>query len=240
MIIYITKNLITGKKYIGKDSLNNPDYLGSGALFLEDIKKYGKNNFKKEILEYCTKENLGEREEYWINFFNAAKSKEYYNIRTQTSGWYNKDLNQEKYNYVINKISKALLGKPKPEGFGQKLSENLERKDKLRKANKGKPKPNGFGDKISSIKSSQNIKMSDETKQKISQAKKGHACFQTNSFKEKHSKPIIQLDKENNIINEFKSINEATNSNIIFKRSNISCCLTEKSKTAYGFKWVYK
>ena len=44
MIIYITKNLITGKKYIGKDSNNNPEYLGSGALLLEDIQEYGKEN----------------------------------------------------------------------------------------------------------------------------------------------------------------------------------------------------
>ena len=124
MVVYITKNLINGKKYIGKDSYNDPNYLGSGALLIEDVKKYGKENFKKEILEYCTKDNLGEREEYWINFFNAVKSKNFYNIRSQTSGWYNKDLNEEKYKYVTNKISKALLGKPKPEEFGEKISKN--------------------------------------------------------------------------------------------------------------------
>jgi len=240
MIIYCTKNLINNKKYIGKDSHNNPNYLGSGALLLEDIKKYGKNNFKKEILEHCTKENLGEREEYWINFFNAPQSEEYYNIRSQTSGWYNKDLNQEKYDYVTSKISLGNKGKIVSQETKNKIKNNKHRSEKLHQANIGKPKPEGFGTKISNIKSSQNLKMSDKTKQKISQAKKGHACFQTDSFKEKHSKPIIQLDKEDNIINEFKSINEAANSNIMFKRSNISCCLTKKSKTAYGFKWVYK
>jgi group I intron endonuclease len=238
MIIYITKNLLNNKKYIGKDSHNNPNYLGSGALLLEDIKKYGKKNFQKEILEICTKENLGEREEYWITYFDAVKSKNFYNIRSQTSGWYNKDLNKEKYDYVTNKISKALIGKSKPKGFGTKISNNQERKNQLSKSNKGKSKPKGFGELISKIKISQNIKFTKEQCDKISQSKLGKK--QPQSFLNKKYKPIIQLDKENNILNEFKSIEEASNSNKIFKRSNISCCLIGKSKTAYGYKWIYK
>lgn len=231
MVVYITKNLINGKKYIGKDSHNNPEYLGSGALLLEDIKKYGKENFQKEILEICTKENLGEREEYWINYFDAIKLKNFYNIRSKTSGWYNKDLNEEKYKYVTEKIGKGNKGKLKPI-----LSINQERKDKLHKANKGKPKPEGFGNKISQIK--KDIKLSKDHCEKIKQGKLGKK--QPQSFLDKKFKPVIQLDKENNIIQEFKSIDDAANSNQKFKRSNISCCLTGFSKTAYGFKWIYK
>jgi hypothetical protein len=234
MVIYITKNLINGKKYIGKDSHNNPEYLGSGALLLEDIKKYGKENFKKEILEYCAKENLGEREEYWINFFNAVKSKKFYNIRSQTSGWYNKDLNEEKYNYVINKIKQANIGKPKPKS--EEYKTNPDRKEKLRQANIGKPKPEGFGDKISKLKTGKSL--SKEHCEKIKQGKLGKK--QPQSFLDKKYKSILQLDKENNIIQEFKSIEDAENSNPKFKRSNISCCLTNVSKTAYGYKWIYK
>lgn len=236
MVIYITKNLINNKKYIGKDSHNNPEYLGSGALLLEDIKKYGKENFKKEILEICVKENLGEREEYWINFFNATKSNDFYNIRSQTSGWYNKDLNEEKYNYIIDKISKANKGKKLSQEIKDKIANNQERKEKLRLANSNKPKPEGFGDKISKLKTGKLL--SKEHCEKIKQGKLGKK--QPQSFLDKKYKPIIQLDKENNIINEFKSIEEATSSNKIFKRSNISCCLTGKSKTAYNFKWIYK
>ena len=49
MIVYLITNLINGKRYIGMDSKNNPQYLGSGTLILKAIKKYGKENFKKEI-----------------------------------------------------------------------------------------------------------------------------------------------------------------------------------------------
>jgi group I intron endonuclease len=224
MIIYITKNLINGKKYIGKDSYNDPNYLGSGALLLEDIKIYGKENFKKEILEQCTKENLGEREEYWIDYFNAVKLKNFYNIRSKTSGWYNKDLNPEKYNYVIKKIGDSNRGNPRPW-----LTNNQERKDKLRAANIGKPKPEGFGEIIRQ-KATGRI-YTDEHKQRISEGKLGKPH-------PKSGKHVLQLDKEGNIIQEHNSIEEAAKY-IGKKRSNISCCLTGVSKTAYGFQWKY-
>ena len=45
-VIYKTTNLITGKIYVGQDSRDNPQYLGSGIILSYAIKKYGKENFK--------------------------------------------------------------------------------------------------------------------------------------------------------------------------------------------------
>jgi hypothetical protein len=67
MIIYKTTNLINGKFYVGKDEKNNPNYLGSGINLNRAIKKYGRANFIKETIEVCsTREELIEREKYWI------------------------------------------------------------------------------------------------------------------------------------------------------------------------------
>jgi group I intron endonuclease len=74
MIIYKTTNLINGKIYIGKDKHNNENYLGSGKILKQAIQKYGKENFKKEIIEECKDEKLWlEREIYWIEYFNSTK-----------------------------------------------------------------------------------------------------------------------------------------------------------------------
>jgi hypothetical protein len=49
----MTTNLVNGKRYIGRDSNNKPHYYGSGTAIKKALKKYGKHNFKKEILEHC-------------------------------------------------------------------------------------------------------------------------------------------------------------------------------------------
>lgn len=73
MVIYKTTNLINGKFYVGKDESNNPKYLGSGKILKLAINKNGVENFKKEILEECsTKEELNEKEKYWIDVLSAT------------------------------------------------------------------------------------------------------------------------------------------------------------------------
>lgn len=51
-IIYKTTNLINGKIYVGLHSTDDLEdrYLGSGWLLKNAIKKYGRNNFKRENL----------------------------------------------------------------------------------------------------------------------------------------------------------------------------------------------
>lgn len=83
--IYMTQNIITNKKYIGKRmcrcNIEDDKYLGSGKILKQAIKKYGKENFKKTILEICsTEEQLNRREKYWIKHFNACASDSFYNI----------------------------------------------------------------------------------------------------------------------------------------------------------------
>ena len=54
-LVYKTVNTINDKFYIGKHSTDVIDdgYLGSGLLISSAITKYGKENFKREILHWC-------------------------------------------------------------------------------------------------------------------------------------------------------------------------------------------
>lgn len=68
--IYKTINLINGKYYVGMHSTSNlkDGYLGSGKRIKYSIAKYGKENFKFEILEFFdTRQELVKREEELIN-----------------------------------------------------------------------------------------------------------------------------------------------------------------------------
>ena len=81
MIIYKTTNKLNGKVYIGQDKNNNPSYYGSGKKLKYAIKKYGKENFTKEVLEECVDEaHMNEREIYWITFYNSKDENIGYNI----------------------------------------------------------------------------------------------------------------------------------------------------------------
>ena len=87
--IYKTTNTVNGKFYIGKhETMKIEDgYLGSGNLLIAAIKKYGKDVFKREILEFLsdrTSLNAREREVISKNFLEENR-KMCYNIAT--GGW---------------------------------------------------------------------------------------------------------------------------------------------------------
>lgn len=130
--IYITTNLINNKKYIGmhKGKVED-DYLGSGKLILRAIDKYGKANFKREILSFAdSKEELETLEKHFIKEYNATKNKDYYNIHVGGSGGNTIDgyTEQEKELYRL-KMREALLNCKNPP-YGHKLSEEV--KEKIR------------------------------------------------------------------------------------------------------------
>ena len=201
------------------------------------VKKYGLDRLKFELLEECNIDNLELREQYYIdngkNIFNESMDVKSPNRGKKLSKKHKHNIsksikakNIKRSEETKTKISKANkghkynLGKKHTIETRLKISNNKERNEKISKALVGR--------KVDWIKHT------DKTKQKIGEKNKYNNC-----------KPIIQLDKENNIIKEWKSISEASNyyshiSNSKSIRSAISDCLRGKTKTSLKFKWKYK
>lgn len=72
--VYLTTNLINGKQYVGDHSTDNlnDNYLGSGNLIVEAVRKYGKENFNREILEFfSTKKEAFDAQERYIEKYST-------------------------------------------------------------------------------------------------------------------------------------------------------------------------
>jgi len=81
-ILYETTNNINGKKYIGIHTTDSLDdgYIGSGTVIKSAIKKYGKNNFTRTILNfYHSRKELLKAESEMVTK-DIVNSDNYYNM----------------------------------------------------------------------------------------------------------------------------------------------------------------
>jgi group I intron endonuclease len=253
MIIYKTTNTINNKIYIGQDKNNNPNYLGSGNLIKQSIKKYGRNNFSKEILCVCnTIDELNDKERFYINEYSSTNKKIGYNIAVGgTNGVMLKRKHSEKTKL---KMRLSALGKKKSETHCKNIG--LSKKGRIVSDEERKKRSEN-----SPLKGVKKYPLSVEVKEKISKSKigkiaskktkekmsKSHMGIKNSFYGKKHSedyllrkrKPIIQLDINENFINEWPSITKASE-HLKIECSGISFVLNGKYKTSGGFKFKYK
>ena len=76
--IYKITNLVTNEIYIGQgveverrmvSHLKDEKHVGKKLI--QSIKKYGPTNFVFQIIELCEKEQLDEKETYWIKYYDS-------------------------------------------------------------------------------------------------------------------------------------------------------------------------
>lgn len=100
-IVYKTINKVNGHFYIGVHKLNgklkrNREYLGSGKILHYAIKKYGIENFEREILfEFLTKKEAYQKEAEIVNE-DLLKLKNCYNIKLGGDGGWKQNSNKGK------------------------------------------------------------------------------------------------------------------------------------------------
>ena len=83
--IYLTTNLINGRIYVGKQSfkrkIDHYRYLGSGKVIGQAIRKYGRENFSKEVIQFVESElEASESEKRWISEYREKYGSLLYNL----------------------------------------------------------------------------------------------------------------------------------------------------------------
>lgn len=108
-IVYRTINKVNNKIYVGVHKTNNlnDEYLGSGEILLKAINKYGRENFRREIINTYTRKKDAYNLEKLIVNKSFIRNQNTYNIRL---GGYGGDGGPE----VNKKISKATKGRSAP------------------------------------------------------------------------------------------------------------------------------
>ncbi len=78
--VYIIRNLINSKTYIGKHKVSDKKdtYMGSGSILNQAYQKYGKENFIKHIIDYANSlDEINALEKCYIAMFRAIDMAEY-------------------------------------------------------------------------------------------------------------------------------------------------------------------
>ena len=159
-IIYKTTNLINNKIYVGQHCTSEEDgYLGSGKVIKLAIKKYGRQNFVRETIEFCTSANVDDKEVYWVDKLDATNPEVGYNLENGGNG---KGKHTEKWKKMISLL---LSGQNNP-FYGKKHSKKT--KKYLSSIRKGTRlgEENSFYGKTHSKKSKQLIGQSSKQRTK--------------------------------------------------------------------------
>ena len=167
--IYCIENLVNHKKYIGqsidinarfrkhKNHLKNNKHNNSHLQSAWNT--YGENNFKFYVIEECDKNQLDEREKYYILTMNVQDENFGYNI--EPGGFLNRTVSE----LTKEKISKTLSGRYISDEQRKKISES-NRNRKVSEETRKKMSDN-HADVSGSNNPNYGKHLSDETKRKI-------------------------------------------------------------------------
>lgn len=201
--IYQIRNKVNNKIYIGSSFRfgnrksqhfqNLEKNIHSNTKLQNSVNKYGLENFIFELLEICSKDNLIQREQYWLDLLQPFAEKGYniLKIAKNSSGFKHSEETKRKISEIqigkkVSQETKDLLLSYSKE---RKVSE--ETREKLRNKHLGK-------------------KLSEETKEKIKFARKNQIMSKESVEKriEKILKSVNLFDLKDNLIRHFKSYKE--------------------------------
>lgn len=261
--VYMIKNKTNNKFYIGSSvDINNRwqhhikelrKNTHHSSKLQNSWNKYGENNFEFLIIEECKKDNLIDREQFYLESLLKANSDfKYFKLH----GFNILKNANNSLGFIFNEKSKDRMSETKAKK-GKLIGKNFDSvrvnisadNNSIIKLNVDKSNP-FYGKKHSEQakkimaekkKGSTNIfygtgpmlgkKMSDEAKLKSSISHTGK--------NNKNSKKVYQYDLNNTLIKEWESVGSLCKK-MKLSVGNISSCCNGKQRTGYGFIWRYE
>lgn len=150
--VYIHTNKVTGKKYVGQTTQDNPAArwkygkgYGVRSKIYKAIQKYGWDNFSHEIISCSSLDEMNQKERALIAYYNTTDDRFGYNIELGGNG---KGKHSEETRRKISENRKGKLkGRHHTEEARRKISEALtgikrseETRKKCSELRRGKPK----------------------------------------------------------------------------------------------------
>lgn len=224
--IYCIENLSTNKKYIGqsinvyeryfkhKNELKNNNHHNT---YLQNAwNKYGSDDFKFYVLEYCPVEELDEREKYYIQTYNTEDRDIGYNLKS--GGQYGGSvLSEESRRKISASNKKYYINNPEARNARRESAKSYWSNIEVRTLRSG------------SGASMYGKKHTEETKKKISEARIGKKSPTRNTT------PVmcVELDKI------FEDATTAGKELSLDSSAILKVC-QQKRKTCGGFHWKFK
>ncbi len=241
--VYLTTNLVNGKQYVGQHLSAKFDkrYKGSGHAITNAINKYGWDNFKCEVICWCsTQTQLNEAEDNYIRLLNTMKPNGY-NLRGGGSkGRFSKEtrkkLSESKKKYFENEENRRKASEAQKKRF-----ENVEARKKLSEVHKGKKVTEETRKKHS--EAMKKYWKSEEARKKQSEAQKDKKVTKETRKKlseslDKYKKKVLQYTKDGEFVKEWESLHEIERQ-LGYNIGHISYCCHGKLKSAYDFIWKF-
>lgn len=236
--IYITTNMVNGKRYLGQKRFvkNWQTYLGSGRAFQEALKKYGRESFSRNIVCFCNSAEELNNTEYELSvFLDVVNSEDWYNLvygGGTMSGYVASEETRKKMSESRQGDRNGFYGKGEPvvqlTMDGEFIAEYVSASEAGRL--------NGFWE--GAIRCSCNNRL-------------GHPYGYLWLYKKDYDpnvkytpknillKSVVQLTKDGVFVSEYESIAEASRATGIWAQSISNCCNGDMASTG-GYMWIYK
>ena len=235
--VYKITNKINGKFYIGSSinitdrELRHKSDLSCGTHHSEHLQraydKYGKENFKFEILELCNEEDVVKREQYYLDKLKPYDYNVGYNISKKASFPY-VGRGERHWNYGKYGEQNAKSVKVVQLDMDNKYIRTFD------SANMAARELNTDASTIIKICKGKLNSIHGYKWAYLEDYKNGN--YKNNTYKFKRG--VVQLSLDGQYIKKHESINQAGRTTKINYKNIHSCC-NNKKKTAGGFKWMY-